>query len=141
MRNRIALLIDIGMASLITAIGWFVPVLISLHFSVPLTHHEEYLAGLALVTIPSGAAGCCLYLRLRGRYRKRDAKKLSIGFAIFTPVSLGVSMVLAPIAGGYAELFLGPSFILPSVFTSIVVIMTLLSFLFSFFSLWVSGQS
>jgi hypothetical protein len=132
------LLIDVGIAS-ITVVGCFVPILllVLLHFIDPLSHLTELIVVVAEF-IPCGIAAVWLYRKIQTRYSKRDAKKVAIGFVVFTPISLAVALVLAPL-GAYAE-HLGRLFVLPGVFTGIVVILTLLNYLVSIFSLWVSRQ-
>jgi hypothetical protein len=83
----------------------------------------------AAVFLPIGAATAWIFRKLQTVYSRREARAVSTAFGLFTPVSLVVSIVLAEIMGGYAEILAGPHAVLIGVFTGLVVLTGFLDFL------------
>jgi len=134
------LLNDLAIASLAATTAYFVPVLIVLAFHLSLTRHGEEMVGVGMAFLPSGLAAYLLFRRLRNRYNSRAALWTSIVFLIFAPASLLVAIVLAPFPAGHAELLLGSPFFLVGAFVGIIVIITILTFGPSLFTLWLSRR-
>lgn len=134
------LLNDLAIASLVATTAYFVPVLVVLAFHLALTRRAEEMMGVVMAFLPGALAAYPLFRKLRNRYSSRPALCTSIVFLIFAPVSLLVAIVLAPLPGGYADLFLGGPFALVGAFLGIVVVITVLTFGPSLFMLWLSRR-
>lgn len=140
MRRQIDLLIDVGIASLMITIGLFLPVSIILLFSIPVTSFEENIIGIITAFVPGGLAAWWMFRKLQNRCSRREALTVSILFAISTPVLLGISILLAPLPGGFADLWLGPPFGLVGAVVGIFVIATFLSFGLCMLALWIAHR-
>jgi hypothetical protein len=140
MHTATKLLNDLVIASLVATTAYFVPVLIVLAFHLSLTRQGEEMLGVVMAFLPSGLAAYLLFRRLRHRYSSRPALWTSIVFVILAPVSLLVAIVLAPFPGGYADLLLGGPFGLIGAFVGIIVVITILTFGPSLFTLWLSRR-
>ena len=140
MQTATKLLNDLAIASLVATTAYFVPVLMVLAFHLSLTRHGEEMMGVVMAFLPSALAAYLLFRKLRNRYSSRPALWTSIVFLIFAPVSLLVAIVLAPLPGGYADLLLGGPFALVGAFLGIVVVITVLTFGPSLFTLWLSRR-
>ncbi len=75
---------------------------------------------------PDILAACWVFHRLKTTRSRSEAHRAAISFAISAPVVLGVSNVLGELVGGYAEVYLGSHFILPSIFLSVILLLTLI---------------
>jgi hypothetical protein len=127
MRNRFWLFVAVGKAALITCVCALVVGVLS--FRIAVTHVEQEILGAVIAIIPSGIAAWWMFRKLRAHCTRREARAVALTFGVFTPVSLGVALVLAQIPGGYAEALLGGPFALVGAFAGTVVMTTLLSFL------------
>jgi len=139
MRYKFWFFIVVGKAALITAIGWLVLVLgVLVGFKIVMTPGEQQILKatvvLLLVFLPTGIATWWILRKLQARYTQREARAVATAFAVFTPVSLLIAIVLSQIPGGYAA-FLGPAFGLVGAFVGIVVMTTILNFLVCLFTL------
>jgi predicted permease len=111
MGDKTFLLARVGTASLIGALGLFTLVFVSARFGlftlvfasaqfkVGMTGGAERLLAAIWVCIPFGIAIWWVFRQLKTRYSKREAKAVTIAFAVFNPVSLCVSLVLAQLGG------------------------------------------
>jgi hypothetical protein len=81
------------------------------------------------VFLPIGIATGWIFRKLRTVYPRREALAVSTAFGLITPGSMVVSVVLADISGGYAEMLAGPRFILVGVFVGLVAVTGFLSFI------------
>jgi hypothetical protein len=81
------------------------------------------------VFLPIGIATGWIFRKLQTVYSRREARAVSTAFGVFTPVSLAVSIVLAQLPGGYAEMLAGPHAVLVGVFAGLAVLTGFLSFL------------
>lgn len=103
MRDAFRLFVIVGRAALIAAGGLFALVLTLSRFGFNADHKSAWAEILVLVAcfLPLGVATAWMFRKLRTVYSRREARAVSIAFGIFTPISLGVS-ILVPIPGGYA---------------------------------------
>jgi hypothetical protein len=130
-RSAIRLSLIVGEAALIAVVGWVVlmlPIVLLGPRPEVKSVREEIFAALA-VFLPIGAASGWMFGKLRAVYSRREALAVSTAFAVFTPVSLVVSIVLAEISGGFVEMLAGPHFALVGVFVSLVIVTGFLSIL------------
>jgi ABC-type molybdate transport system permease subunit len=97
---------------------------VSTQFEHQPTAGIEVLLAALWVCLPFGIATWWMFRVLKARYTRRQAKAVGIAFAVFTPVSLGVSMLLAEGAGSFIGAII-----------SIAVTNTLLSFAVCLFRL------
>jgi hypothetical protein len=132
MRDTFRLFVIVGKAVLIAAGGLFALVLTLSRFGFNPDHKSAWaeILVLAACLLPLGVATAWMFRRLRTVYPQREARAVSIAFGVFTPISLGVSMVLAEITGGYADILVRWRFSgAVGAFTGAVVIAAFLSFL------------
>jgi hypothetical protein len=77
-----------------------------------------------------GLAIWWMFHKLRALYTRREARAMAIAFGVFTPVSLGLALVLSEISGGYGEWLIGhPWGGLAGAFVGTVAITALLNFI------------
>jgi hypothetical protein len=132
MRDTFRLFVIVGKAALIVTIGGFALVWTSmlLGFKPDLKPVRGEILGVLLCFLPIGVATAWMFRKLLTVYPRREARAVSIAFGLFTPISLGVSLVLAEITGGYAEALAGRRFFgLIGAFIGTVVITAFLSLL------------
>ena len=134
MLDKFWLFIAVGKAALIAAIGCFALVLGVLVFKIVMTPGEREILGVTMAFLPTGVAAWWIFRKLQARYKRREARAVATAFAVFTPVSLLIAIVLSQIPGGYAA-FMGAPFFLVGAFVGIVVMTTILSFLVCLFTL------
>jgi hypothetical protein len=103
MRDAFRLFVIVGKAALIAAGGLFAFVLTLSRFGFNPDHLSVWAEILVLLAcfLPLGIATAWILRKLRTVYPRREARAVSIAFGLFTPISLGVS-ILMPIPGGYA---------------------------------------
>lgn len=145
MRTKIDLLVDVGLATLVTTIGVFLPPLVALLLHIDETGRTESRTTEILGALTALAGVCVaawwMFQRLQVRYSRPEARKISIAFALSAPISLGISLPLAQLPGGYADLWLGPHFALVGAVVGTFVMATLISFGFCEFALYISKLS
>jgi hypothetical protein len=100
MGDKTFLLACVGMASLVGTLGFFTFVFLSMPFKIESFAAEGLLAAF-WVCIPFGIATWWMFRQLSTRYSKREAKAVTTAFAVSTPVSFGVSLVLAQLGGSF----------------------------------------
>jgi hypothetical protein len=135
MRTHLWLLKAVGGAALIATLVAFLLVLGVFGLKIAPTRVEETIFGALMVFLPNGSATWWLFRKLRDHYTSREARSVTIAFAILTPVSLAIAMVLPELSGDYAELFQGSRFAIVGAFVGTVVITTILDFLLCLFTL------
>src|ERR1700722_7446623 len=132
MRNFFRLPLIVGKAAPIVAAGCFAVIFVSMLLGVnpdskPLV--REILGALACF-LPIGVATAWVFRKLRTVYSRREARAMSIAFCLFTPISLGASLVLSEITGGIAEAIAGERYFgLIGAFVGTVIVTALLSLL------------
>jgi hypothetical protein len=132
MRDTFRLLIIVGKATFVATGGLFALILTLTRLGFNPDHNSVWLKILVLAAciLPLGAANVWSYLRLRTLYPQREARAVSIAFGVFTPISLGVSMVLGELTGGYADILVRGRYSgAVGAFIGAVVIAAILSFL------------
>src|SRR5580704_19171332 len=109
MRDAFRLFVIVGKAALIAAGGLFAVVLLLYRFGLDPDYKSAWAEILVFVAcfLPLGIATIWIRRKLRTVYSPREARAVSIAFGVFTPISLGVSL-LVPIPGGYAMGLGGP---------------------------------
>jgi len=78
------------------------------------------------VLIPDGLAAWWVFRKFRVDRSRHDALKITVAFAVSAPLVLGIGNLVGYVVGGYAEVFLGSSFILPAVAAVTITLMGLL---------------
>jgi fumarate reductase subunit C len=143
MSDKLWLFIVVGKATLITILVLFGLVLGVLGFKTGMTSGEQQILKATvvflLVLLPAGIATWWIFRKLQSHYTRREARAVATAFAVFTPVSLAVAMVLSPIGGGYAA-FLGRASGPVGAFVGIVVMATIPNFLVCLFTLSMTRQ-
>jgi hypothetical protein len=95
------------------------------------------------VLVPICLAAWWIFRRLRAHYTRREARAAAITFGVFTPVPLGISLLLGPIVGGYTGIFLGSKSRLVAfsgAVMGIVVMIALMTFVTSLLVLWITRR-
>jgi fructose-specific phosphotransferase system IIC component len=132
MRDAFRLFVIVGKAALI-AIGGLIALVLTLSLFGFNPDHKSAWAGILVLTaclLPIGVATSWMLRRLRTVYPQREARAVSIAFGLFTPISLALSMVLAEITGGYADILVRWRFSgAVGAFVGAIVIAAFLSFL------------
>ena len=141
MRDKLWLFIVVGKAALITTLVGFALVLGVLASKIVITHGEEEILGGTLMIFPAGIAAWWMFRKLQAHCTRREARAAATAVAVFTPVSLGIAMLLSQISGGTADQVLGSPFGLIGAFAGIVVITTLVNYALSLFTLWVTRHA
>jgi hypothetical protein len=62
---------------------------------------------IAVLVGPAALGYWWMFRKLRSDYPRRQARSAAMAFAIFSPIPLGISLLLGPIVGGYTGIFLG----------------------------------
>jgi fructose-specific phosphotransferase system IIC component len=129
-RDTFRLFVIVGKASLV-ADGGFLALVFTLARFGP---NPDYISAWAEILIlvacflPLGVATAWMFRKLQTFHTRREARAVTIAFGLFTPISMGVSLVLAEITGGYAQVLVGPMiFGLIGAFVGSVLITALLS--------------
>jgi hypothetical protein len=116
------------------------------------------IAGKSFMTLASSAAGKALvvglglllpiavvswwtFRRLLRYYSRPEARAAAITFGFFTPVPLAMGLLLGPILGGYTAKLFGDRFAFAGAVASLVLIITLISFIASAFAIWLVRRS
>jgi len=143
MRNSYRLAVTVGAATLGATIS-YIGLTLGLLFLLrrpDLGPASEFIDVAATVLIPTGAAAWWIFWKLRPNNPSRTARDAAFAFCIFTPVSLGVAVLLSTFVGGYAERLSGnPMFAPVGAFLGIVIVTTLLSVVPSVFVLWIARR-
>ena len=138
MRDKFWLFIVVGKAALMITLGCFGLALGVLGLKIAVTPGEQQILKATMVLLvlflPIGISAWWIFRKLQARYTRREARAVATAFGAFTPVSLGIAMVLSEITGGYAA-FLGRPFGLVGAFMGVVVMTAILNFLVCLFTL------
>jgi hypothetical protein len=131
MRDAFRLSVIVGKAALIVTAGFCALMLgiFSSGFNPQLKSVGVGILVAVAVFLTIGVATGWMFRKLRTVYPRREARAVSTAFGVFTPASLVVSVVLAQIPGGYAEMLAGPHFALIGVFVGLVGVTGFLSVL------------
>ncbi len=133
MRDAFQLSGIVGKAALIETAGCFALMWTLMLFGFnpnPEPSGGEIALGVLAFLLPIGVATAWMFRKLQTVYSRREARAVSTAFCLFTPISLGVSFVLAELTGGYAEMLVGPRlFGLIGAFVGAAVFTALLSLL------------
>jgi hypothetical protein len=130
-----------GEAALIVTVTYFALILIAVWPIIPhVSVGVQATAGAVGVLVPICLAAWWIFRRLRAHYARREARAAAITFGLFTPVPLGISLLLGPIVGGYTGIFLGTQSRLVAfsgAVMGIVVMIALMTFVPSLLALWI----
>lgn len=141
MRNRLWLLIVVGKAVFMAALGEYALALgIAALSRISVTHGEETILGVTMAYLPTGIAAWWMFRKLHSYCTRREARAVAIAFAVLAPVSFGIAFVLSELSGGYAELLLGSRFALAGAFVGTVLVATLVNFALCLFTLRITRQ-
>jgi hypothetical protein len=145
MSDRFFLLIRVGEACLINTVALFMPLRMALPFKIANTDRVQEILVITGVCLGCGVATWWIFRKLQLRYTKREAKAVATAFAVFTPVSLGISVLFAMVPGAYIAqpfdlIFKSTTgiFDMLGTFVSLVVTTTLLGFAVCVFALWMT---
>jgi len=108
----------------------------------PATPSAAQIAALAVVILlPPVVTGWWLFRRARGRWQRRESLAVAVSFGVFAPVPLAAGLLLGPIIGGYAGIFLRtPSRLVAfsGAVIGIVVMIGLVTFVTSMLAVWIT---
>ncbi|HYM77098.1 MAG TPA: hypothetical protein VE377_14085 [Candidatus Dormibacteraeota bacterium] len=142
MRPALRLFLVMGQAALIVTATYFALILIAVW---PLVPHAsvgvQAAAGAVGVLAPICFAAWWIFRRLRVYYERREARTAAITFGLFTPVPLGMGLLLGPIVGGYTGIFLGTESRLVAfsgALMGIVVMIAMMTFVPSLLTVWIA---
>ncbi len=99
------------------------------------TSVEKGLLVILLAWLPSGLAAIWMFHKLQAQWTKRKARYLAIVFVLTAPVSLGISMPLAMMIGGYAGLVFASAAPVGA-FAGMILLNALLNSAVSLFAAW-----
>ena len=97
----------------------------------------------ATVLLPTCLAASWIFRKLRAHYTRREARAAAMTFGVLTPVPLGISLLLGPIVGGYAGIFLGTQSRLVAfsgAVMGIVLMIASMTFVTSLLALWITRR-
>jgi len=106
MHDKLWLFVVVAKSVCIAAIGVFSPVLAILGFHVTLTRGMETVLGLVMAVFPIGIACWWMFRRLQAHWTRREARAVTLAFAMFSPIWFGAGILLSEFTGGYADLLL-----------------------------------
>jgi apolipoprotein N-acyltransferase len=111
-----------------------------LSLKIEMTRTEEAIVAALGMLLPTGIAALWLFRKLQARYTQREARAVTIAFAVLTPISLLIAFPLAQIPGGYAEVFLGRPFAPIAAFTGVILVTVCGSFVSTAVVLWMTRR-
>lgn len=85
-----------------------------------------------------------IFRKLRTEYPRGQALGAAIAFAVFSPVPLGIGLVLSPIIGDYTGIFLGTGSRLvaySAAVLGIVVMIALMTFIPTLLAMWITRHT
>lgn len=107
-------------------------------FDSPISSFAAGVGVVAVVLVPDCLAAWWIFRKLLTYCQRSDARRGAIGFAVSAPLALGLAYLLGPLVGGYAEVFLGSRFFLPSI---AVLILVLIVFIPGAIVMWILHPS
>ena len=143
MRPTLRLFLAVAEAALLLTAASFAVALIagkSFMTPVPSAAGKALVVGLGLV-LPIAAASWWMFRRLVGHYSRPEARATAIAFGVFIPVPWAMGLLIGQIAGGYAAKIFGDRFAFAGAVASLVLIITLMSFIASAFVIWLVRRS
>ena len=99
---------------------------------------------IAILVVPAALGYWWIFRKLHGDYPRRQARSAGMAFAIFSPIPLGISLLLGPIVGGYTGIFLGTEsrwIAFSGAVLWIVVVITLMTFVPSLLALRITRSN
>jgi len=142
MRPTLRLFLIMGQAAAIVTAAYFALILIAVW---PIAAHAsvavQAITGSVGVLAPICFASWWAFHRLQSCYARREARSAAITFGVFTPVPLGIGLLLGPIVGGYTGNFFGTEsglIAFSAAVLGIVVIIALMTFVPSLLALWIT---
>jgi len=142
MRPALRLFLVMGQAALMVTVTYFAFILIAVWHLVPhVSVGVQAALGAVGVLAPICFATWWIFRRLRVYYERREARAAAITFGLFTPVPLGIGLLLGPVVGGYTGILLGTESRLVAfsgAVMGIVVMITMMAFVPSLVALWVA---
>jgi hypothetical protein len=133
----------IGLGSLIVTILYFCLAL-GLAFLFQRPGVPQLVQGIGVVVtvlVPICFVTWWIFRKLQVRYPRREARAAAITFGVSTPVLLGIGLLLGPIVGGYAGIFLGSESRLvafSAALLGIVALIALMTFVTSLLVVWIT---
>lgn len=142
MRPAFRLFLVMGQAALIVTATYFALILVAVWPLIPqVSVGVKATAGAVGVLAPICFAAWWILRNLRAYYERREARAAAITFGLFTPVPLGIGLLLGPIVGGYTGIFLGTESRLVAfsgAVMGIVVMIAMMTFVPSLLALWIT---
>lgn len=102
-RDKVDLLVIVAKASAAAILCLFTAVLVALPLKIVLTAGMMTSLAIASTFLPAGIAALWMVRKLRRYLTRREARAVATAFAMFTPISIGIAMVLSEVAGAYAS--------------------------------------
>lgn len=96
------------------------------------------------ILVPICLAAWWVFRKLLAHCTRREARAAAITFGVFTPVPLGISLLLGPVVGGYTGIFLGTQSRLVAfsgAVIGIVVMIALVTFVISLLAVWITRHT
>jgi len=151
MRSTLRLLMAVSQGALILTTTCFLLTFISFKTLLPPSSRlapppREPSPAQALIlvlffVVPAGLGGWWVFRKLSRQYPRREARAAALAFGVTSPVPLIAGMVLGEVVGVSAERLLGSPVALPAVFVAIVLIIALMTFIPSAFTLWIMNRT
>src|SRR6266851_1430785 len=107
MGNIFRLFFIVAMGSLVAAVLYF-GLALALAALLQRPSVPRIVQGIGVVVtviVPIYLAASWVFRKLRAHYTRSEARAAAITFGVFTPVPLGISLLLGPIVGGYTGIF------------------------------------
>ena len=143
MRPTLRLFLVVAEAALLlTAACFAVALTVGKPFIAPASSAvgKALVVGLGLV-LPIAVASWWTFRRLLRYYSRPEARATAIAFGVFMPVPLAIGLLIGEIVGGYTAKIFGDRFAFAGAVASLVLIVTLLSFIASAFVIWLVRRS
>lgn len=145
MRNTSRLFWVIAIASLIATVLYFgFALALAALLQRPSVPRTMQGIGVAVTVLaPICLAGFWIFRKLRAKCTRREALAAAITFGVLTPAPLAIGLLLGPIVGDYAGIFLRTQSRLVAfsgAVMGIVVMIALVTFLISILTVWITGH-
>ena len=143
MRSTRRLFLVVAEAALLLTAAWFAVALVvdeSLVTPASSAADKALVIGSGLVLLIA-AASWLTFRRLLRYYSRPEARATAIAFGVFMPVPLAMGLLIGQMAGGYTAKIFGDRFAFAGAAASLVLIVTLMSFIASAFVIWLVRRS
>jgi hypothetical protein len=140
MQDKVRLLVVVSKAASTAMIGGFALVIAVMGSKIVHSGVGEKILGLIAAFLPIGTAVWWIFGKLQAFCTRREARAVTVAFAMFSPIWFGGAILLSELTGGYAEVLLGSPFALLGVLVGLVGVSSLVSFGMCLFTWSVTRQ-